>query len=139
MGGEVSDWNSGVIDEFRANEGRVKAFARQPLLLLTHAGAKSGTRRTNPLAYFRDGDRYVVVASKGGAPTNPDWYHNLLANPKASIEVGVEELDVVAEPASADERNRLWAMITERNPAFKEYEGKTARTIPLVILTPTAA
>ncbi len=134
--GEVSDWNRGVIEEFRANEGKVKAFARQPLLLLTHTGARTGTRRTNPLAYFRDGDRYVVVASKGGAPTNPDWYHNLLANPKASIEVGVEELDVIADPASADEREGLWNMITERNPAFKEYEAKTTRTIPLVILTP---
>jgi deazaflavin-dependent oxidoreductase (nitroreductase family) len=135
---EMSDWNRGVIEEFRANEGRVRAFARQPLLLLTHTGAKTGTRRTNPLAYFRDGDRYVVVASKGGAPTNPDWYHNLLANPKATIEVGDEELDVTAKPAPADDRKRLWAMIVEKNPAFKEYENKTQRTIPLMILTPSS-
>ncbi len=136
----VADWNTGVIEEFRANDGKVQAFARQPLLLLTHAGARSGTRRTNPLAYFRDGDDYVVVASKGGAPTNPDWYHNLLANPKASIEIGVdgrvEELEVTARPAEPEERDRLWAMITEKNPAFKEYEGKTARTLPVLVLTP---
>jgi deazaflavin-dependent oxidoreductase (nitroreductase family) len=132
----MSDWNRGVIEEFRSNQGKVRAFARQPLLLLTHTGAKTGTQRTNPLAYFRDGDRYVIVASKGGAPTNPDWYYNLLAHPLASIEVGVEQLEVTAEPAAADERKRLWGVITERNPAFKEYETKTAREIPVVILTP---
>jgi deazaflavin-dependent oxidoreductase (nitroreductase family) len=131
----MSDWNRGVIEEFRANEGRVQAFARQPLLLLTHTGAKTGTKRTNPLAYFRDGDRYVVVASKGGAPTNPSWYYNLLANPTATIEVGVDELEVTAEPAGPEERRRLWAMITGRNPAFEEYQKKTPRTIPVVILT----
>jgi deazaflavin-dependent oxidoreductase (nitroreductase family) len=131
----MSDWNRGVIEEFRANEGRVQAFARQPLLLLTHTGAKTGTKRTNPLAYFRDGDRYVVVASKGGAPTNPSWYYNLLANPTATIEVGVDKLEVTAEPAGLEERRRLWAMITGRNPAFEEYKKKTPRTIPVVILT----
>ena len=133
----MSDWNRKIIEEFRANRGRVEAFARQPLLLLTHTGAKTGKRRTNPLAYFRDSDRYVIVASKGGAPTNPDWYYNLLANPGATIEVGVEQLAVTAEPASPVERERLWATVTERNPAFKEYEQKTRRTIPLVILMPS--
>ena len=106
-------------------------------MLLTHIGAKTGKRRTNPLAYFRDGDRYIVVASKGGAPTNPDWYYNLLANPRATIEVGNERLEVTAEPAGPAERERLWAMVIERTPAFKEYEKKTRRTIPLVILTPS--
>ncbi len=136
----MADWNTGVIEEFRANDGKVRAFARQPLLLLTHAGARSGTRRTNPLAYFRDGGDYVVVASKGGAPTNPDWYYNLLANPKASIEIGADgrvvELEVTARPADPQERDRLWSMITEANPAFKEYEGRTARTLPVLVLTP---
>ena len=131
------DWNSKIIEEFRANKGSVASFARQPLLLLTHTGVKTGKRRTNPLAYFRDGDRYIVVASKGGAPTNPDWYYNLLANPRAIIEVGNERLEVTAEPAGPAERERLWAMVTRRNPAFKEYEKKTHRTIPLVILTPS--
>ena len=131
------DWNRKIIEEFRANKGRVATFARQPLLLLTHIGAKTGKQRTNPLAYFRDGDRYIVVASKGGAPTNPDWYYNLLANPRATIEVGNERLEVTAEPAGPAERGRLWAMVIERNPAFKDYEKKTRRTIPLMILTPS--
>ena len=87
------------------------------------------------MAYFRDGDRYVIVASKGGAPTNPDWYYNLLANPRATIEVGSEQLEVTVEPAGPAERERLWAMVIERNPAFQKYEKKTRRTIPLVILT----
>jgi deazaflavin-dependent oxidoreductase (nitroreductase family) len=125
-----------VIEEFRTNGGRVAAFAQQPLLLLTHRGARSGTPRTNPLAYFRDGEDYVVVASKGGAPTNPDWYHNLLANPDARIEVGTEQLEVTARPADPRERERLWSMITGANHAFAGYEGRTARTIPVVILTP---
>jgi deazaflavin-dependent oxidoreductase (nitroreductase family) len=132
----VSDWNAKVIDEFRANGGTVASFARQPLLLLTHRGARSGVTRTNPLAYFRDGDDYAVVASKGGAPTNPDWYHNLLANPEATIEVGSDEIAVTSRQASDAERSRLWAMITDANPAFAEYEQKTARTLPVVILTP---
>ena len=132
----MSDWNAKVIDEFRANDGRVAAFARQPLLLLTHRGARTGTKRTNPLAYFRDGDDYVVVASKGGAPTNPDWYHNLLANPDATIEVGTEVFVVTARQSDDEERERLWAMITSANPAFAEYETKTDRRIPVMILTP---
>jgi len=132
----MSDWNAKVIDEFRSNEGKVASFARQPLLLLTHHGAKTGSARTNPLAYFRDGDDYVIVASKGGAPTNPDWYHNLLAHPDATIEVGTDELAVTARPADEQERERLWALITSANPAFAEYETKTERRIPVVILTP---
>lgn len=131
------DWNRKIIEEFRANNGRVATFARQPLLLLTHTGAKTGKRGTNPLAYFRDGDRYIVVASKGGAPANPDWYYNLLANPRATIEVGNERLEVTAEPAGPAERERLWAMVIESTPTFKEYEKKTRRTIPLVILMPS--
>ena len=90
--------------------------------------------RTNPLARFSDGDDYVIVASKGGAATNPDWYHNLLANPEATIEVGTDTFAVRAEPASTEERERLWRMITSKNPAFAEYERKTSRTIPVVIL-----
>ena len=132
----MADWNGAVIDEFRANEGRVASFASQPLLLLTHRGARSGTARTNPVAYFRDGDDLVIVASKGGAPTNPDWYHNLLANPEATVEVGTEEFAVTARPTDEQERRRLWAMITAANPAFATYEEKAPRTIPVMILTP---
>jgi deazaflavin-dependent oxidoreductase (nitroreductase family) len=131
------DWNRSIIEEFRANKGRVAAFAHQPLLLLTHTGAKTGKKRTNPVAYFRDGDRYVVIASKGGAPTNPDWYYNLLGNPRATVEVGTEQFKVTAKPADTAERQPLWAMVKERNPSFREYEKKTSRTIPLVILTPS--
>ena len=89
------------------------------------------------MAYFRDGGHYVVVASKGGAPTNPDWYYNLLANPQATIEVGNERIEVTVEQAGPVEREHLWEMVIERNPAFQEYEKKTRRTIPLVILKPS--
>lgn len=130
----MSDRNEAVIEEFRANAGKVRAFATQPLLLLTHRGVRSGIERTNPVAYFPDGDRYVIVASKGGAPTNPDWYHNLVANPRATIEVGTERFDVDARVAKGDERERLWTMITERNRWFGEYQRKTARTIPVLVL-----
>lgn len=135
----MSDWNDRIIEEFRTNEGRVASFAHQPLLLLTHTGARTGRRRTNPLACFRDGDRYVIVASKGGAPTDPDWYRNLRANPHATIEVGTETLEVVAAPATGTDRDRLWAEITEKNHAFAEYEGKTDREIPVVVLTPVGS
>src|SRR4029079_2627203 len=133
----MSDWNTNVIEEFRANAGAVASFKDQPLLLLTHRGAKTGTERTNPVAYFRDGEDYLIVASKGGAPTNPDWYHNLIANPDATVEVGTESFAVRARVAADYERSRLWTMITTANPAFAAYEDKTTRTIPVVILTPT--
>jgi deazaflavin-dependent oxidoreductase (nitroreductase family) len=134
----MSEWNQAIIEEFRANGGSVRAFAHQPLLLLTHTGARTGLRRVNPLAYFRDGGRYVVVASKGGAPTNPDWYHNLVAEPRATIEVGDETFEVTADPVEGAERDRLWAMITSRNPAFAKYQRQTDRMIPVVALTPVA-
>jgi deazaflavin-dependent oxidoreductase (nitroreductase family) len=130
----MADWNRQVIDEFRANEGRVQAFGHQPLLLLTHRGARTGTERTNPLAYFPDGDRYVVAASKGGAPTNPDWYYNLKAHPDVSVEMGTETFPATATEASPDERPRLWELVTTSNPAFAEYETKTDRTIPVFVL-----
>ena len=133
----MSDWNTNVIEEFRANGGAVASFADQPLLLLTHRGAKTGTERTNPVAYFRDGEDYLIVASKGGAPTNPDWYHNLIANPDAKVEVGTESFAVTARLADGEERSRFWKQITTANPAFAAYEDKTTRTIPVVILTPT--
>ncbi|MGZ4152829.1 MAG: nitroreductase family deazaflavin-dependent oxidoreductase [Actinomycetota bacterium] len=129
------DWNRAIIDEFRANGGKVGGrFENQPLLLLTHTGAKTGQKRTNPLAYLLDGDRYVIFGSKAGAPTNPDWYHNLVANPAASIEVGAETFDVEAEVAGSEERDRLWKELVRRRPGFGEYESKTSRTIPAIIL-----
>jgi deazaflavin-dependent oxidoreductase (nitroreductase family) len=131
---DVRDWNTRVIDEFRENGGRVASFAHQPLLLLHHRGAKSGTERVNPLAYQEIDHGYAVFASKGGAPTNPDWYHNLIANPDATVEVGAETVEVQARVAEPEERDRIWEEQKRRNPGFADYEGKTSRRIPVVIL-----
>ena len=131
------DFNERIIEEFRANEGRVGGLlADMPLLLLHHTGAKSGTHRINPLAYYGDDGRYVVFASKGGAPTNPDWYHNLKANPDVSIEVGTDTIDTVASEATGEERDRLYRTQVQRSPQFGEYEQKAGRVIPVMILTP---
>ncbi|HTU96714.1 MAG TPA: nitroreductase family deazaflavin-dependent oxidoreductase [Solirubrobacteraceae bacterium] len=137
MSTSPNDFNAQVIDEFRANEGRVGGmFENMPLLLLHHSGAKSGTDYVNPLAYLRDGDRYVIFASKGGAPENPAWFHNVTAHPDVSIEVGTDTLDVRASQADSDERDRLYAAQSERSPQFVEYQEKAGRTIPVVVLTP---
>jgi len=134
---ERNDWNKKIIDEFRANQGKVGGmFAGTPILLLHHTGAKSGKVRVNPLAYRAEGDRLVVFASKGGAPTNPDWFHNLRANPRATVEVGTETRDVRARVAEGEERERIWSKQKESMPGFAEYEKKTKRTIPVVILEP---
>jgi deazaflavin-dependent oxidoreductase (nitroreductase family) len=131
-----NDWNAGIIEEFRANEGRVGGpFEGQPILLLHHRGAKSGTERVNPLAYQRLDDRTIAVfASKGGAPTHPDWYFNVSANPDASIEIGTETHAVKARVAEGDERDRIWSRQKELMPGFAEYEKKTSRVIPVVVL-----
>jgi deazaflavin-dependent oxidoreductase (nitroreductase family) len=133
-----NDFNAQIIDEFRANEGRVGGmFDGTTLLLLHHVGSRTGTNRVNPLAYDRDGDRYVIFASKAGAPTNPDWYHNLKAHPNVEIEVGADTIGVVAAEAAGEERDRLFRRQAERSPGFAEYEAKTDRVIPVMILTPT--
>ena len=135
-----SDYNARVIDEFRANEGHVGgSFEGVPLLLLHHTGARSGEQRVNPLSYQRDDGRYVVFASRGGAPRNPAWYHNLKANPNATIEVGTDTIDVRASEASGVERERLYRTQAERIPQFAEYERRSERTIPVMVLTPRAA
>jgi deazaflavin-dependent oxidoreductase (nitroreductase family) len=132
------DFNARIIDEFRANQGRVgEPFEGATLLLLHHVGAKSGKARINPLVYSRDGDRYVVFASKAGAPTNPDWYHNLKAHPDVRIEVGTDTIEVRAEEATGEERDRLFGAQAERSPQFAEYQRKTERVIPVFVLTPT--
>ncbi len=134
-----ADFNAKVIDEFRANHGRVGGpFEGMPILLVHHTGAKSGERRINPVAYYRDGERYVIFASKAGAPSNPAWYHNLMAHPDTTIEVGDETLAVRASEAAGEERDRLYAAQAERIPQFAEYEQKTTRAIPVVVLTPVA-
>lgn len=137
MATSPTDFNARIIDEFRANQGRVGGmFQNTTLLLVHHTGARSGQARVNPVAYYKDGDRYVIFASKAGAPTNPDWYHNLMAQPETRIEVGEDTLDVVATAAEGEERERLFAAQVERSPQFGEYQSKTERVIPVVILTP---
>jgi deazaflavin-dependent oxidoreductase (nitroreductase family) len=134
----VSDFNTAIIEEFRANEGQVGGgFAGAPMLLLHSTGAKSGQERVHPLVYLRVGDSYVVFGSKGGAPTHPVWYLNLVANPEASIEVGSGTLRVVARVAEGDERERIWTEQKRVMPGFAEYE-KTAgdREIPVIVLEP---
>jgi deazaflavin-dependent oxidoreductase (nitroreductase family) len=134
-----SDFNARIIDEFHANEGRVGgSFEGVPLLLLHHTGARSGEKRINPLAYQPDDGRYVVFASKGGAPHNPAWYHNLKAHPNATIEVGTDTIEVLASEAGGEERERLYRTQAERIPQFAEYERRTERTIPVIVLTPRA-
>jgi deazaflavin-dependent oxidoreductase (nitroreductase family) len=129
------DWNARIIKEFRTNEGRVGGpFQGAPLLLLITTGARSGKTRINPLMYLRDGDRLVVFGSKGGAPTDPDWFHNVVANPDASVEVGTERFPVQATVATGDERDELFAEQAKRYPQFAEYAAKTDRTIPVIIL-----
>jgi deazaflavin-dependent oxidoreductase (nitroreductase family) len=137
MSTSPADFNANIIEEFHANEGRVGGmFEGVPLLLLHHTGAKSGLSRVNPLAYQADDGRYVIFASKGGAPTNPDWYHNLRAQPNVTIEVGADTIAVVASEATGEERDRLFRTQVERVPQFGEYEQKTDRVIPVVVLTP---
>lgn len=137
MSTSMEDFNAQIIEEFRANEGRVGGmFEGTTLLLLHNKGAKSGTDRVNPVAYLKDGDRYVVFASKAGAPTNPGWFHNLMAHPEVAIEVGTETIDVVASAAEGEERQRLFDAQKQRVPQFAEYEQKTTRQIPVVVLTP---
>jgi deazaflavin-dependent oxidoreductase (nitroreductase family) len=136
-GAEVSnnDFNQRVIAEFRANGGKVgKPFENTPLILLTTIGAKSGQQRIAPLAYTADGDRIVIIASKGGAPTNPDWYYNLLANPQVTVEVGSERYEARATVAEGPERERLFNQMAQRMPGFAEYQRKTTREIPVVVL-----
>ncbi len=138
MSTSPAEFNAQVIEEFHANEGRVGGmFEGMPLLLLHHTGAKSGESRINPLAYQSDDGRYVVFASKGGAPTNPDWYHNLKAHPHTEIEIGTDTIDVVASEASGEERERLYRTQAERLPQFAEYEQKAERVIPVMVLTPS--
>ena len=136
-----NDWNTGMIKDFRANRGQITAgpMTGAQLLLLTHRGAKSGTERTAPLAYGMDGSRYVVVASKGGAPSHPDWYWNLLANPEVTVEVGSERFRAKATEVKDQERRRLFDLQAARMPGFAEYERKTTRVIPVFVLEPIAA
>lgn len=131
----MSDWNQKIIEEFRANGGKVSGhFDGWDLLLLQSTGAKSGTVRINPLVYMEDGDRLVIIASKGGAPTHPDWYYNLLANPEVYVEVGRERIHAFGHVAKEPERSVLYNRMGERYPFFLEYAQKAGRIIPVIIL-----
>ncbi len=132
---EMSDFNTKIIEEFRANDGVVGGqFEGAPLLLLTTTGAKSGQPRTAPMMYRSEDERMFVFASKAGAPTNPDWYHNLVANPEVTVEVGVEKFTAHASEVTGAERDRIYAAQANEYPGFAEYEEKTDRVIPVVEL-----
>ena len=131
----MNDWNKGVIEEFRGRGGKVGGmFEGRPLLLLHHAGARTGIRRVNPLAYQDVGRGYAVFASKAGADTNPDWYHNVVANPRTEVEIGTETVGVSARVAEGNERDRIWTRQKRDYPQFEEYEARTSRVIPVVVL-----
>ncbi len=131
----MSDFNASIIDEFRANEGKVGGpFEGAPMLLLHTTGRHSGTARVNPLVYWPEGDRMVIFASKGGAPSHPDWYRNLMAQPDTTVEVGTDTVAVHARETEGDERQGLFDRITAVMPGFADYQAKTTRVIPVIML-----
>lgn len=135
---DVRDWNSGVIEEFRANGGKVGGnFDGAPLLLLHTVGARSGVERINPMMYQDlDDGRVAVFASKAGADTHPAWYHNLVANPDVTAEIGTDTRSFTARTADADERAPIWERQKSEYPGFAGYEAATSREIPVVVLDP---
>jgi deazaflavin-dependent oxidoreductase (nitroreductase family) len=136
---DMEEFNRGVIEEFRANDGKVGGpFEGAPVLLLTTVGAKSGEQRTTPVMYLPDGERMIVFASLGGAPNNPAWFHNLVANPSTTVEVGHDTVEVDAVVTSGEERDRLFDEQAALYPQFADYAQKTTRQIPVVALVPKA-
>ena len=133
----MTDWNTKIIDEFRTNDGKVGGqFEGFPLLILHSTGARSGLERLNPLAYRAVNGGYAVFGSKAGAPSHPDWFHNLVANPEASVEVGTETLEVTARVLEDEERDAVWDAQSSEHSFFAEYQEKSGRQIPVVLLTP---
>ena len=131
---DMNDFNNDVINEFRANDGKVGGgFEGASMVLVHHTGARSGTERVTPLVYRPEGDGWVIFASKAGAPDNPDWYHNLKANPATTIEVGSERIDVTASEVTGADRDRIWEAQKIEAPQFAEYEASTDRIIPVVL------
>ena len=131
----MSDFNTQVIEEFRANAGKVAGpFEGVAMVLLTTTGAKSGQPRTTPLVYLPHGDQVIIFASKAGAPTNPDWYHNLIAHPTVTVEIGTDTYEATAVEITSEERNRLFAAMVAVMPGFKGYEESTTRVIPVIDL-----
>jgi deazaflavin-dependent oxidoreductase (nitroreductase family) len=136
---EANDWNTKIIEEFRASGGEVGGnFKGAPLLLLHTTGAKTGRERVNPVMYRKVDGGYAVFASKAGAPTNPDWYHNLVANPHVRAEIGTTTVPLTARVADQAERESIWAAQKADYPGFADYELKTSRQIPVVILEPAS-
>jgi len=134
--GAMDEFNEGVIKEFRAKQGVVGGQMKgMPVLLITMTGAKTGRTLTKPLVYTRDGDRIVIIASFAGAPHNPPWYHNLIANPVITVELGAETFKARAEVAPASERQRLYDQQAKQMPIFADYQKKTTRQIPVLLLT----
>ena len=134
---DLNERNKKIIDEFRANAGRVGGNFEGKLLLLLHTkGAKSGQKRINPLACVKDGEQFVVIASKGGADTHPDWYYNVIANPQVTVEVGTETFQAHATIAEEPEQTRLYDKMVKVMPGFDGYRRKTTRVIPVIVLTP---
>ncbi|MFN2104537.1 MAG: nitroreductase family deazaflavin-dependent oxidoreductase [Candidatus Promineifilaceae bacterium] len=132
---DQNEWNRQVIEEFRANEGKVGGFFENATLLLLHTtGAKSGKERINPLMYLEDDGRYVIIASAGGAQNHPDWYYNVVANPLVDVEMGTEEFQARATVTDEPERTELYATVGARYPNFIEYQEKTDRVIPVITL-----
>ncbi len=137
---DVNNWNQKIIEEFRANGGKVGGpFDGAPVLLLHTTGAKTGRERVNPVMYLELGGRTFVFASKAGAPTNPDWYHNLRANPDVTAEIGTATISARAVPIEGSERDEIYAEQARRYPGFQEYQEKTDRVIPVVELVPVVA
>ncbi len=144
MADPMAEFNKKVIDEFRSNSGNLSGqfaagvglemLAGAPMIIVTHKGAKSGTTYTSPLVYTKDGDRYVIIASKGGAPQNPSWYHNLVANPEVTVEIGSEKFKAKAREAKGEEREGLFNAQAKMMPQFNEYQAKTKRKIPVIVL-----
>lgn len=134
-------FNAGVIDEYRANEGRVGGpLAGTPLILIHHIGARSGIERVTPLACIPHGDgRWVIVASNGGSPAHPGWYHNLKATPTIDVELGTRTLTMVAEEVTGAARDELWANLLGRGPTLVEFDARTDRQIPVFVLTAAGA
>ena len=133
---DTKEFNKSIIDEFRANNGKMSGqFADAPLLLLTTTGAKTGLVRVNPLVYLNDGDRYIIIASFAGAPANPPWYFNLLAEPKVGVEVAGDQFTAKADVVDEPGRTELYARMVETMPVFAEYQEKTTRVIPVIALT----
>jgi len=132
---DYNDYNRQLIEEFRANRSKFEGPGSRPLLLLTTTGAKSGQHHTTPMMYIPNGDRLLVIASNIGAPKHPDWYHNLVAHPEVTVEVGTQTYNATAIVTQGAERQQLWTWIVEQHPFFADHQAKTTRQIPVIALT----